>query len=100
MEYKNINMIGDKDSCRFLLEIPGSNPIIMIAANPSVANECQADKTTSMAMKIAERYGFDGVILLNVYAQLATHPTALHQDCDITLHNKNLHHWYLDNERR
>lgn len=90
MEYKNINMIGDKDSCRFLLEIPGTNPIIMIGANPSVANESRADKTTSMAMRIAERNGFDGVILLNIYAQRATHPKALHQDCDITLHNMNM----------
>lgn len=83
-------MIGDRHSCRFILEIPGTNPIIMIGANPSTANETRVDKTTSMAMKIARRNGFDGVILLNTYAQRATHPKALHQDCDITLHNKNI----------
>lgn len=90
MKYKNITMLGDNDTCRFLLEISGDNPIIMIGANPSTANESKPDKTVTNALGIAERNGFDGLILLNIYAQRATYPSGLHQECDLNLHKRNM----------
>ena len=90
MKYMNVKMIGDNETKRFLLEIPGANPLIVIGANPSTANEMVADRTINMAMNFAEREGFDGLIFMNLYPQRTTDPQKLDLVRNEELHNTNL----------
>lgn len=90
MKYDNVKMIGDCDTVRFLLEIPGDNQIVIIGANPSTANESEPDRTVTMAMSIAERYNYNGVVFLNLYAQRSTNPNELDPAINQPLHAKNL----------
>lgn len=90
MKYDKVKMIGDDDTIRFLLEIQGDNQIVIIGANPSSANETQPDRTVTMGMSIAERYNYNGVVFLNLYAQRATNPNELDLAINQPLHTKNL----------
>lgn len=89
MKYDNVKMIGDCDTVRFLLEIPGDNQIVIIGANPSTATESKPDRTVTMAMSIAQRYNYNGVVFLNLYAQRSTNPNELDPAINQPLHAEN-----------
>lgn len=90
MKYENIKMIGDEETERFLLEISGHKSLIIIGANPSTANEEKSDRTLVMAMKIADKYGYDGLVFLNLYPQRTKDPKELHAESNKPLHERNL----------
>lgn len=75
---------------RYLLGTRGKNPLICIGINPSTAQPDDLDNTLKSVERIAHGNGFDSFLMFNVYAQRATDPDAMEQQCNLTLHRENL----------
>lgn len=75
---------------RYILGTRGKNPLICIGINPSTAQPGDLDNTLKSVQRIAHGNGFDSFIMFNVYAQRATDPDAMEQDCNWALHKENL----------
>ena len=76
--------------CRYILGTRGKNPLICIGINPSTAQPGDLDNTLKSVNRIALGNGFDSFIMFNVYAQRATDPDAMEQECNLALHRENL----------
>lgn len=90
MRYDDVYMIGDADKVRFLLYKKGERVLFVFGINPSTANEKIPDNTIRRIMGFAEREGFDGFAMLNVYPQQCTNPDSLHHTCNQMLHKQNM----------
>lgn len=90
MKYENITMIGDNDKVRYLLKKEGSKPLVVIGVNPSTANDDRPDATMTRVLGIAERNGYDGFIMLNLYPQRCVKPSSLGPEFDPAIHEENL----------
>ena len=90
MRYDDVYMIGDADKVRFLLYKKGERVLFVFGINPSTVNEIMPDNTLRRIMGFAEREGFDGFAMLNVYPQRCKNPDYLHKVCNHSLHQKNL----------
>ena len=75
---------------RYILGTRGKNPLICIGINPSTARPDDLDNTLKSVERIALGNGFDSFIMFNVYAQRATDPDAMEQQCNMALHRENL----------
>ena len=75
---------------RYILGTRGKNPLICIGINPSTAQPGDLDNTLKSVERIALGNGFDSFIMFNVYAQRATDPDAMEQECNMALHRENL----------
>lgn len=75
---------------RYILGTRGSNPLICIGINPSTAQPDALDNTLKSVERIALGNGFDSFIMFNVYAQRATSPDDMEQQCNPILHEENL----------
>ena len=89
MEYKITQMVGD-ESCRYVLANGGQKPLVVIGVNPSTANESKSDHTMRKVMGFAERNGYDGFVMLNLYPQRSTDFSGVHGERNEELHQKNL----------
>ncbi len=100
---------GDDDDIagvrRFKFEMKGSNELIIIGINPSTARgvsknctECTEDMTIKRVLGFSNRnwnydenkIRFDGFLMLNVCAQVATAPKDLNPKRDEEMHKLNL----------
>ncbi|MBQ8224607.1 MAG: DUF1643 domain-containing protein [Bacteroides sp.] len=90
MTYESITMQGDADTVRYLLEKRGERMLYVFGINPSTANENKADPTMRKVMGFAERNGFDGFVMMNLYPQRSTNPNGLHKERNEQLHQQNL----------
>lgn len=90
MKYENITMIGDNDKVRYLLKKEGSKPLVVIGVNPSTANDDRPDATMTRVLGIAERNGYDGFVMLNLYPQRSVKPASLSHEFDPAIHEENL----------
>ena len=75
---------------RYILGTRGRNPLICIGINPSTAQPGDLDNTLKSVERIALGNGFDSFIMFNVYAQRATDPDAMEQQCNVRLHKENM----------
>ena len=75
---------------RYILGTRGKKPLICIGINPSTAEPGNLDNTLKSVERIALGNGFDSFIMFNVYAQRATDPDAMEQECNLALHRENL----------
>ena len=75
---------------RYILGTRGRNPLICIGINPSTARPDDLDNTLKSVERIALGNGFDSFIMFNVYAQRATDPDAMEENCNWMLHKENL----------
>lgn len=75
---------------RYILGTRGENPLICIGINPSTARPDDLDNTLKSVERIALGNGYDSFIMFNVYAQRATDPDAMEQNCNWILHRENL----------
>ncbi|WP_028263402.1 DUF1643 domain-containing protein [Atopobium fossor] len=82
-------MVGNKDTVRFLLGVPGTKPLVVFGVNPSTASDAEGpagdDPTIRRVKSILESKrdeGYDGWIMLNLYPQRATNPINLHKNKD------------------
>lgn len=90
MKYENVTMKGNANEFRFSLTKEGNKKLVVFGVNPSTANEQTADLTITKVMGFADRNGFDGFIMLNLYPQRCTNPANLDKEIDEELHRQNL----------
>ena len=83
-------MVGDKKHVRFVLEKPGKRRLVVFGVNPSTADNKVADRTMGKVMGFAERNGFDGFVMLNLYPQRCTNSDNLDKELNVDLHKRNL----------
>lgn len=69
----------EDNSVRYILGTKGENPLICFGINPSTAEPNNLDPTANYVNILAVANGYDSFIMLNVYPQRATNPSALHQ---------------------
>ncbi len=69
---------NEDDTIRYTLGKLGKNNLICIGINPSRATPDKLDNTVTRVSRIAEIYGYDGWLMLNVYPQRDTYPTNIH----------------------
>ncbi|MEO0340133.1 MAG: DUF1643 domain-containing protein [Bacteroidota bacterium] len=83
--------IGDAKA-RYVLATEGERPLLVIGLNPSKADDQSSDQTFSKVLGFAERAGFDGIMMMNLYPQRATQPKQLHKRRNSQFHQNNLNH--------
>ena len=88
MKYENVTMKGDENEFRFSLTKEGNKKLVVFGVNPSTANEQTADLTITKVMGFADRNGFDGFIMLNLYPQRCTNPADLDKEIDEELNHQ------------
>lgn len=79
-----------KDRLRFMLGRGGVRKLIAIGLNPSTATKERSDTTVAKVDCVAQRNGFDGFVMLNLYPIRATDFNALPQRLDRTALLENL----------
>lgn len=75
---------------RYILGTRGKKPLICVGINPSTAAPDRLDNTLASVQRIALHNGFDSFLMFNVYAQRATSPDDMEQQCNPALHRENL----------
>lgn len=80
------------NTARFVLGESGDKPLICFGVNCSTAEPGNLDPTVRRVRNIAEQEGFDGWVMLNLYAKRETKFDLLEDKGDEALHQKNLKH--------
>lgn len=78
------------DQWRYLLGSRGKKPLLVIGLNPSTATREKADPTVARIQRVAERNGYDGFVMLNLYPVRATKFEQLPVDAERGAYIKNL----------
>lgn len=68
------------NTTRYSLGERGANNLICIGVNPSTASPEKLDKTAIGVKRIAEKSGYDGWLMINLYAQRDTYPKNIHEE--------------------
>lgn len=66
------------NSARYLLGERGKNNLICVGINPSTATPEKLDNTVTRVKRIADKNGYDGWVMLNIYPQRDTFPNNIH----------------------
>lgn len=66
------------DSARFLLGTIGTNPLVCLGVNPSIATPEKLDRTVTRFARYAELNDHDSWAMLNLYPQRSTNPAGMH----------------------
>lgn len=80
---------GDNKN-RFIIGASGSNPLYVIAMNPSVADDKVFDQTVIKLFGMSYLFGFDGCIMFNLIPIREPKSNKLEDDLDATLMNQNI----------
>jgi len=83
---------NSNNTARFILGVHGENPLVCFGINPSTAEPEKLDPTLKRISNFADKNGFDGWIMLNIYPQRATHTANIHSVFDNDLHEQNIFH--------
>lgn len=75
---------------RFLLGKSGDRMLVAVGLNPSTADLDKADMTIRKLMGFAERNGYDGWAIVNLYPLRETIPEDLPDNMDENVHRRNL----------
>lgn len=75
---------------RFILGVRGEKELLAIALNPSTANETKLDPTSRNIQFVANKHGFDGWWLFNLYPKRTPHPSKLPLRMNKPLFEENL----------
>lgn len=75
---------------RYILGEVGDNPLVCIGVNPSTASPEKLDNTMRVVKTRANSLGYNGWIMINLYAQRATDPNRLHKYLHLKLHREHL----------
>jgi len=78
------------DSWRFTLGKSGLRKLLTIGLNPSTATQEKSDTTVAKVAGVAQRNGFDGFVMLNLYPLRSTDCQALPFDVDAEAFAENL----------
>jgi hypothetical protein len=80
---------GDKEK-RFIIGATGSNPLYIIAMNPSIADDKVFDQTVIKLFGMSYLFGFDGCIMFNLIPIRESDSNKLENELDLTLMNQNV----------
>ncbi|WP_368648386.1 DUF1643 domain-containing protein [Castellaniella ginsengisoli] len=80
------------DLWRFSLGKDGRRKLFTIGLNPSTATKEKSDLTVAKVEGAAQRNGFDGFVMLNLYPVRSTHYNALPVNVDAEAFSENLNH--------
>lgn len=75
---------------RYLLGQRGSRMLFVLGLNPSTATAMKPDTTISKVRGVAQRNGFDGFLMLNLYPERATKVVALPAAADGAAMTRNI----------
>jgi hypothetical protein len=81
---------AQNDLWRFTLGKSGSRKLLSIGVNPSTATKEKSDTTVAKVEGVAERNGFDGFIMLNLYPIRSTNFNDLPMGVDTQAFSDNL----------
>lgn len=70
-------IISDCSQYRYLLYRDGTNPLLFCMLNPSTADSTLDDPTIRRCKRFAADNGFDGIVVVNMFAYRATDPKVL-----------------------
>ena len=87
---KKLDIYDGDEKFRFALGVSGEKMLIVIALNPSTANEEEPDATMQRIEKICENNNYDGFLMLNLCALRATKPSELPLDVDQKIFKDNI----------
>lgn len=90
MNYTNVKMRAEGDTIRFALLKDSEQMLYVFGVNPSTATDKKPDRTMQKVLGFAERNGFDGFAMMNLYPLRSTNPRALPKVMDEELHQRNL----------
>jgi hypothetical protein len=79
-----------EDRWRYTLGRWGSRPLFTVGLNPSTATREKADTTVAKVERVAQREGFDGFVMLNLYPVRATDYRELPRAVDSVAFETNL----------
>lgn len=82
--------INERNTCRYLLGISGASPLFVVGLNPSKADDQKPDPTIRRVMGFAQRNGYDGFVMLNLYPQRTPYPDRLHRRQNREIGSENL----------
>lgn len=85
-----INLYEGDEQKRFIIGATGTNPLYVIAMNPSVATEDLFDQTVIKIFGLAYLLNFDGCIMFNLIPIREPDSTKLENELDEALLNKNI----------
>jgi hypothetical protein len=71
--------------------IPERPYVCFVGLNPSTADETRNDPTVSRCIRYAERWGFGGMYMMNLFAYRSTDPAKLYE-CDEPIGLENDHY--------
>jgi hypothetical protein len=90
-DLKEIICIPEKDAKkRFVLGQKGEKNLLVIALNPSTANEEGLDATSKNVARLAERYGCDGWLMANLSPMRTSKPENLPTTQDQAIFDESL----------
>lgn len=83
------------NSSRYVLgeifgDVQNAKVLICIGVNPSTARPEKLDQTLARVKGYAQRNNYGAWYMLNLYPQRATDPDEMHEEADMTLHNRNV----------
>lgn len=87
---QEIYYTNSDDSARYLLGRYDMKPLIFLGLNPSTANLARFDMTITKVNRFAERMGFDGFLMINLYPLRCTHPAQLPKRRSLKLCKENI----------
>lgn len=91
MDYQpDIYLKNEKNTQRYALGQQGQWMLCAVGLNPSTADDQKPDQTLSKLLGFAERNGFDGFLMLNLYPQRTPYPQKLHKRAQKKYLNENL----------
>lgn len=86
----DIYHINDNNTCRYALGISGDNPLFVIGLNPSTADDQKPDQTIKKVMGFANRNGYDGFVMLNLYPKRTPYPNHLNKRFNNSIFEENV----------
>lgn len=86
----DIYLKNEKNTCRYALGISGKNPLFVVGLNPSTADDQKPDQTIKKVIGFAERNGYDGFVMLNLYPKRTPYPDHLDKRFNRSIFQENL----------
>lgn len=91
MEYNiNVYETDDLNKYRFALGSLSEKTLFCFGINPSVADDKVPDPTIRRVMGFAERNGYTGFVMFNLYPQRATNHNDLPEEADLQIIQQNI----------
>ena len=92
MIIKTYKMEGDYDNVRYIIRPEGEKTLVVVGCNPSTASDLKGDPTLGNTQRIAEKNGYDSLVMINLYPQRTPSTDKLHNELNEDLHKENLKH--------